>query len=303
MTKSQSLVQHILLAASLLCASVATAKTITVEHPMGSTTVETKPQRVVVLGMDSLDVLNALNIEPIGVVKKPMPKYLDKYQADQYTSVGSLFEPDFETIFNLKPDLIIVSNRSSESLKELAKIAPTVLFMADSKDYWASTQDAWRMIGQIFEKEQEVEDKILTLKNKIKAINTKVTNENYNALTVMSSGGKVSAFGASSRFGSIYTLFGFTETVSEIKQARHGDLVSFEFIATAKPDFLFILDRDTAIGKTGTAKNKFDNKLIQGTQAYKNQRMTYLNSYAWYISASGITATELMVDNMGSALN
>lgn len=302
MIKSQSLVKHVLLAATLLCASVATAKTITVEHPMGSTTLETKPQRVVVLGMDSLDVLNSLNIEPIGVVKKPMPTYLEQYQADKYTSVGSLFEPDFETIYTLKPDLIIVSNRSSESMKELSKIAPTVLFMANSDDFWGSTQKAWRMMGQIFEKEAEIEAKITMISNRIAAINKAVTSKKYNALTVMSAGGKVTAFGASSRFGSIHTLFGFSEAVSDIKKASHGDVVSYEFIATAKPDFLFVLDRDTAIGRKGTAKSQFENKLIKNTQAYKDKRMTYLNPYAWYISASGIEATELMVDNMAQSL-
>ncbi|MEF1291336.1 ABC transporter substrate-binding protein, partial [Vibrio sp. M260118] len=103
------------------------AQSLTVEHPMGKTTLEAEPKRVVVLGMDTLDVLDNLNIEPVGVVKSPMPSYLNKYQDDKYTAAGSLFEPDFETIFTLKPDLIIASNRSSESYDELSKIAPTVV--------------------------------------------------------------------------------------------------------------------------------------------------------------------------------
>ncbi|MDA7746797.1 ABC transporter substrate-binding protein, partial [Psychromonas sp.] len=120
------------------------AKAITVSHPMGETQLPAIPERVVVLGMDSLDALDALGIEPVGVVKSPLPAYLEKYKSDKYQSVGSLFEPDFEAIYTLKPDLIIVSNRSSRSFEALSNIAPTVLFMAETANYWETTTDAWR---------------------------------------------------------------------------------------------------------------------------------------------------------------
>jgi len=275
------------------------AKTIDVEHPMGSTTLETKPERVIVLGMDTLDVLDSLDIEPIGVVKAPMPKYLNKYQDDKYPAVGSLFEPDFETIFTLKPDLIIASNRSSESYQELSKIAPTVVFMADSNDYWNTTQNAWRMIGEIFEKQAHVEKVIEHKQKQINAIQDVASSNSTEVMLVMTNGGKLATFGSNSRYSAIYSLFGFNEAVANDADKNHGDLISYEYIAKANPEHLLILDRDQAIGRpSGEAFKKLDNPLIAKTKAAKSGDIYYLNPHAWYISASGIKATQFMIDDM-----
>lgn len=281
----------------------AVAQTLTVEHPMGKTTLETEPKRVVVLGMDTLDVLDNLNIEPVGVVKSPMPSYLNKYQDDKYTAAGSLFEPDFETIFTLKPDLIIASNRSSESYDELSKIAPTVVFMADPSDYWRSTQQAWQMLGKIFNKTEQVDAKIATLQKQIDAITSR-TSDTHELMLIMTNGGKVSVFGAQSRFAALYELFGFSEVTANKANKAHGDLISYEYIAEANPPYLLVLDRDQAIGReSGEAFKKLNNSLISQTDAVKKGHVHYLNPHAWYISASGIQATQIMIDDINALLN
>lgn len=292
--------KNTLLALTLALSSlVANAQTITVEHPMGTTTLDTKPERVIVLGMDTLDVLDSLNIEPIGVVKAPMPKYLNKYQDDKYPAVGSLFEPDFETIFTLKPDLIIASNRSSESYQELSKIAPTVVFMADSKNYWPTTQKAWRMMGDIFEKQDHIEKLIQHKQKQIDSIHQFAHDHSTKVMLVMTNGGKLATFGANSRYSAIYNLFGFGETVSNQADKNHGDLISYEYVAKANPENLLILDRDQAIGRdSGEAFKKLNNPLIAKTAAAKSDAIYYLNPQAWYISASGIKATQFMIDDM-----
>ncbi|PMK03956.1 ABC transporter substrate-binding protein [Vibrio sp. 10N.261.55.A7] len=297
-------ITSLIASAALLLSPLAAAKTITVKHLLGETQVQTKPERVVVLGMDSLDVLEALEIEPVGVVKSPMPPYLNKYQSEQYEPVGSLFEPDFEAIYTLKPDLIIVSNRSSASLDELQKIAPTVLFMADAKSYWETTQDAWRMIGDIFEKQAQVEQIIADKQKQIDDIYNKVTADKANALVVMVSGGNLTTFGAQSRYGAIYSLFGFEESFANDKTYQHGDAISYEYISKVNPKYMLVLDRDAAIGQsTTTAKEHFDNPLINKLPVFKNNKISYLDAHAWYISASGIQATQKMIDDVQSVLN
>ena len=279
------------------------AETITVEHPMGQTTLESNPQRVIVLGMDTLDVLDSLNIEPVGVVKAPMPQYLHKYQSSKYPAVGSLFEPDFETIYTLKPDLIIASNRSSESYSELTKIAPTVVFMADPANYWATTQEAWRMLGKIFDKSEQVEKVIAEKQQQIDAIKSKTTPA-HQIMLVMTNGGKLTVFGAQSRYSALYKLFGFSEVTVNEENKTHGDLISYEFIANANPPYLLILDRDQAIGRdSGEAFKKLNNPLVAQTGAAKNGHIHYLNPHAWYISASGIQATQFMIDDVNAVLN
>ncbi|WP_260260634.1 siderophore ABC transporter substrate-binding protein [Vibrio intestinalis] len=296
-------IKGILVAALVGFSAMSFAKQITVEHPLGKTTLETKPQQVIVLGMDTLDVLNKLDIEPIGVVKAPMPDYLSQYQADEYAAVGSLHEPNFEAIFTLKPDLIIASNRSSESIDELSKIAPTVVFMVNAQNYWPSTQAAWRMIGKIFEREADIEKIISQTQADIELVNARAKSRDAHALMVMTNGGNVATFGAGSRYSAIFDIFGFKESIANDKNLSHGDLVSFEYIAQANPDYLLVMDRDRAIGKeSGEARKTFYNALINQTNAAKNDRIIHLNPQAWYISASGITATQIMIEDMNSVL-
>ncbi|WP_375749577.1 siderophore ABC transporter substrate-binding protein [Vibrio sp. HN007] len=279
--------------------SIANATTVT--HPLGTINIDTTPERVVVIGIGSLDVLDYFDIDPIAVSKGvTYPEYLKKYDTDAYPSSGSLFEPDFETIYNLKPDLIIVGSRGAKAYKELSDIAPTLLFAVDGKkSYWQSTQDQWRNIGKVFQIEDQVEKTIKSLDAQINNIKSDNQNNNQDALTVMSSGGNITAFGAKSRFASIYTDFGYTETVEGIKESRHGDLISYEFISEKQPSNLLVVDRDILVnkGKSETRK-QFDNDLVKSTPAYKNNRMVFLDINAWYLAIAGVNATKQMIIDM-----
>ncbi|MDC0612690.1 siderophore ABC transporter substrate-binding protein, partial [Vibrio sp.] len=100
------------------------AETVTIHHELGDTKIDHVPQRVAVLGIGPLDALDSFGINPVAVTKFPTtPDYLKKYESDKYPSAGSLFEPDFESIYNQKPDLIIIGPRNAKSYDELSKIA------------------------------------------------------------------------------------------------------------------------------------------------------------------------------------
>ncbi len=282
-----------------LCASTSVqGKEVVIEHNLGSTTLDSVPKRVVVIGHGALDALDYFGIEPIAVAKAAkLPTYLSKYSSKDFPSVGSLFEPDFEAIFVQKPDLIIVGPRGASSYEELSEIAPTLVFAAqDGSSYWESTQTQWRNLAKAFAIDEKVEKKIAELDGQFKAIRQFNKDNNVDALTVMSSGGNITTFGAQSRFAAIYKDFGFTETVKGIKPSRHGDLISFEFIQQSNPQTLFVIDRDKLVnkGKSTTLKD-FDNDLVKSTKAYQNQRYAFLDLDSWYLAISGVTATEKMI--------
>ena len=120
-----------------------------------------------------------------------------------------------------------------------------------------------------------------------------------NAMTVLTSGGNLSTFGDKSRFSSIYEDFGFSETVPVKANNRHGDLISYEFIREHNPQTLFIIDRDKLVNKgVSHTHEEFENDLVKATQAYKQNRMTYLDLNAWYLGISGVKATEQMIADM-----
>lgn len=290
--------------ALLICTIVplfSSVNAATVTHPLGKINIDNIPERVIVIGIGSLDVLDYFKINPVAVSKGvTYPEYLKKYDTDAYPSSGTLFEPDFESIYNLKPDLIIVGSRGAKAYKELSEIAPTLLFAIDGKkSYWESTQTQWRNIGKIFQIEDQVEQTIKTLNTQISKIKSDNQKNKQDALTVMSSGGNITAFGAKSRFASIYTDFGYSETVEGIKESRHGDLISYEFISEKQPSNLLVVDRDILVnkGKSETRK-QFDNDLVKSTPAYKNDRMVFLDINAWYLAIAGVNATKQMIIDM-----
>ncbi|WP_456294675.1 siderophore ABC transporter substrate-binding protein [Vibrio sp. AK197] len=278
------------------------AETVSIKHEMGTTTLESNPKRVVVLGIGALDAVDSMGVTPVAVsTATMMPDYLAKYE--DVPSSGSLFEPDFEAIYSDKPDVIIAGPRSATHYDELSKIAPTIIFGTRSSDYWQATQEQWRKLATVFEKQEMVEKKIAELDNEFKAIRDYNQSHQVDALTVMSSGGNITTFGTESRFGILYKEFGFKETVHNIKPSQHGDLVSYEYIQKANPSTLLIIDRDKLVNKgTSHTREQFDNELIQSTKAYQEGRMTYLDLNAWYLAISGIKATQQMIADVKSTI-
>lgn len=300
----RSFFQLILLTVSLVLSGHAAAKTI--HHAMGTVEIDGVPQRVVVLGQGSLDVLDRLGVEPVGVVKSLMPDYLaNTYQDDKYVAVGTVKEPDYEAIFTAKPDLIIAEARMASLMGELEEIAPTIMFQADYDHYWQSVQQNWRMLGNVFDKQEKVEAIIDQVNTKIAQTHEKAVADNFNALMVMSNGSKVAMFGEKSRFGLVFDELGLKPAKSDDVEVAgsHGNLISFEYIADANPDVLLVLDREQAIGEgQGKAKARFDNPLVNKTPAHQHQRISYLDPTAWYITMAGMTAMDKMIDDVNRVL-
>src|SRR5699024_3160915 len=99
---------------------------VTIEHELGTAEVPKNPEKVVVFDYGTLDSLDSLGIEVAAVSKMNVPSYLDKYDTDEYENAGTLFEPDFEKLSEIDPDVIFISGRQSDVYEELEKLAPTV---------------------------------------------------------------------------------------------------------------------------------------------------------------------------------
>lgn len=292
------------LALSTLFSATSMAKTYT--HNLGTVEINEVPQRVVVLGQGSLDVLDEMGIEPVGLVKPLLPHFLTEYSADKYQSVGSLQEPNFEAIYMLKPDLIIAEGRVAKLYKELSEIAPTYMFQIDNQDYWKTTQEHWTNLGEIFGKQDKVAELIETTDARITQVHQAAQSEKLRTLAVMNNGNNLAMFGEKSRFSIIFQEFGFIPAHAQNTKptGTHGNLISFEYIADAKPEAMIILDREQAIGRSsGRAEALFDNALVHGTPAYQANHMVFMDPSAWYISAGGYKATHIMIDDVSSMLN
>lgn len=92
---------------------------------------------------------------------------------------------------------------------------------------------------------------------------------------------------------------------SNIDTSTHGNEASFEFIVEKAPDYIFVMDRDAAIGTEGAqlAQEIIENELVMDTEAYKNGNIVYLaHPTVWYTAEGGITALDLMLQDLESEL-
>ncbi|QPC85204.1 siderophore ABC transporter substrate-binding protein [Phototrophicus methaneseepsis] len=271
---------------------------VTITHNQGETVVPINPETVITFDLASLSTLNALGIEVAGVPDANYPESLSLYASEDIAKVGSLFEPDYELVNAMEPDLIIVAARSAAVYPQLSEIAPTIDLTADNTDYLNSQLHNAEILGQIFDKEEEVQAVWEDIAASVEAVN-EVTAEAGTSLIVMTSGGEVTAYGPDSRFGWLHEELGFVPVIEDIEEATHGEAISFEFILEANPDWLIVIDRDVAIGQESEAAEQIlDNELVAQTTAWQNDQVIYLDPTNLYLVMGGLGAIQETIDDI-----
>lgn len=274
-----------------------------IKHLSGETKVKMNPQRVVPFDFGSLDTLEALDVEVVGIPKANIPSYLSKYKDDKYTNFGGLKEPAFETIYKAKPDLIIISARQANIYDKLSEIAPTINYNIDLNNYMASLEDHATTLGKLFGKEDLAKTKLNDLKTQVSNIKAKTEAMPEKALILLANDGKVSAYGPGSRFGFIHDTLGFKPADDNIQVSTHGQNITFEYVMNLDPDYIFVIDRSAVVGNSETAaKDLIENDLVKNTKAFQNGKIVYLDPNVWYLSGGGLKSTQLMVDDVEKAL-
>ncbi|MDW8845212.1 siderophore ABC transporter substrate-binding protein [Erwinia sp. MMLR14_017] len=280
-------------------------ETISVEHAQGTTQVPLNPKKVIILNPATLDNADALKIPVAGVPKNSahLPPFLAKYQSEDYLNAGTLFEPDYEALVNARPDLIIAGGRARDAYDKLSEIAPTIALDTDPQHFVASLTQRTKQLAAIFGKQEQAKTLLADFDAKIAAIKAKSAQAGT-AMVIMINGGKMSAYTPGSRFGFIYDALGFAPATSFRQTGRHGNVVSPEFILQTNPEWLFVLDRDNAIGrKEGqSAQQVLDNPLIRKTNAWQHQHIVYLDSASLYI-AGGLQSYSQLMETISTALD
>ena len=280
----------------------ASSEQIIIEHELEKIAIVKEPERVIVFDYGVLDILDNIGVDIIGLPQTNVPAYLDKYKGDDYIDVGTLKEPNFETIYELQPDLIIISGRQLDLYDEFKKIAPTLYLNIDGGDYINSFKFSLEVLGKIFDKEEVLSKEFKDIEAKIAKLNELANTSGKNGLFIMANDGNLSAFGPGSRFGVVHKEFGIQPTDGNIEDSTHGSKVTFEYILEMDPDILYVLDRATIAGGDVSAKQVLDNDIIKSTKAYENNNIIYLDPYIWYVTAGGLTATNKMIDEIQSSL-
>ncbi len=288
------------LCACLLFAQPALAAAVTIETARGPFEAE-QPARVVVFDIAALDTLDALGVEPVGAPDSLYLPSLD-HMKGKVEPVGTLFEPNFEAVAALDPDLIIVGGRSAAQFDALSAIAPTIdMTIAGAPALISDARSRLIAYGSLFGKEAEAQGLAATLDAKVEAAKAAVADKGK-GLTLLTNGPKMSAFGPGSRFGWVHSELGLPAAVATNYEGSHGEGVSFEFVQKANPDWLIVVDRAAAVGQEGeSARQTLDNPLVAETTAWKKNQLVFLDPTSIYIANGGIRSLSGLLDQITTA--
>lgn len=333
-------------------------------------TVPYKPERVVVLDLANLDILDNLGLGDcvVGVPTITLP-YLQSYNENGLPIVGSVKTPDLEAVMACEPDLILMGGRMAEYIDDLGEIAPVLRLTTVSDDGLVEAiRGNAKTIGAIFGETEQVDALLAQYDARIAALNEFA--EGRTCVLGMSTSGSFNLLGNDGRCSLIVNEIGFNNIgadaasvggersgsgrggssesgddsgnghggesseasedsgrghggdsaegnegsgrggsesaeSSEGSTPTHGNEVSFEAIVALNPEYIFVMDRDSAIGTSGAqlAAEIMENELIMKTDAYQNGNLVILeNPGIWYLAEGGITSLGIMLDDLENAL-
>lgn len=273
------------------------AEKLTIQHASGTTQVAKNPKVVAVLDWSSLDTMEGLGIKAQGIPKTTiLPKVVSSYADAKVTHIGTLFDPDFEAIKNLNPDLIILGRRAAGHYEEASKFAPTLNLTPNPSDLLNSVVKNTQILADIFDR-QEAAEKLITQLKTTQTQLQELAKQQGAGLTLLTTGGKMAAFGVGTRFGLVHDVFGVKQAAPSLNVGRHGQGISYEFILENNPEWIFVMDRDAAIGRDGiAAKQMLANELVELTNAGQKQQIVYLDPQAWYLLDS--SGARVLLSNM-----
>ena len=306
-------------------------------------TVPYKPERVVVLDLANLDILDNLGLGDcvVGVPTITLP-YLQSYN-DDLPIVGSVKTPDLEAVMACEPDLILMGGRMAEYMDTLGEIAPVLRLTTVSDEGLVEAIRAnAKTVGTIFGETEQVDTLLAQYDARIAALAEFA--EGKTCVLGMSTSGSFNLLGNDGRCSLIVNEIGFDNIGAESATTgsgssgrsgghgssdgnseegsnshgsgdsgaestdttpTHGNEVSFETVVALNPEYIFVMDRDSAINASGAqlAKEILENELIMKTDAYQNGNLVILeNPGIWYLAEGGITSLGTMLSDLESAL-
>ena len=291
--------------------SESTSETITIQALNGSgetadIEVPYDPQRIAILDMACLDILDNLGLgeRVVGSASTSIDYLQDYVTNENIANLGTIKEADLEAVAAVEPDIIFIGGRLYASYDDLAAIAPVVYIATDTeKGLVQSVNDNATTIASIFGLESEVEEKMSGFNDRIAALQ-EVAN-GHTALVTMYTSSSVNVLGNDGRCSIIGSEIGFDNLAAGETTSTHGNETSFETIVQQNPEYIFVLNRDAAIGTDGAdqAQEIVENSLTQNTQAYQDGNIIYLEHPAvWYTAEGGITALDTMLSDLEGAL-
>lgn len=291
----------------------ATPETVTIqsrnaEGELTDVEVPYDPERIAILDMACLDILDNLGVgdRVVGSASTSLDYLQDYVTNEEIVNLGTIKEADMEAVMECEPDIIFIGGRLSSSFDDLNEIAPVVYLSTDMEaGLVESVRTNASTIASIFGLEDKVDALMADFDSRIETLAQFA--EGKTAIIGMCTSGSFNVLGNDGRCSLIGNEIGFENigVDADVDTATHGNEASFEFIVDKNPEYIFVMDRDAAIGTDGAqlAQEIMENELVMGTDAYKNGNIVYLAHPAvWYTAEGGVTALDVMLQDLESEL-
>lgn len=237
---------------------------------------ETSPERIVTTSVPLAEMLDILDVTPIGVPTStnPLPKNFE--EIDQ---IGSPMAPDLEVMTKLKPDLVLGANSLKSSLEESVKgmDVQTAYLPTDSFD---DLKLSFKVLGTYFEKETLMNEKLQQILAKENELVEKAAGKELpKVLLMIGTSDSFMVMNEKSYVGSLVERIGADNIATSVLKAEDTySPMNMEEIVVADPDLVFVL----ASGDHGASEQMLkdeieENELWTKLSAYKNDNIHILD--------------------------
>ena len=199
------------------------------------------PQRIAILDMASLDILDALGVgdRVVGTASTSL-EYLQDYINDDIANLGTIKEADLEAVMACEPDVIFIGGRLASSYDALSEIAPVVYLATDTElGVVESVRQNATTIASMFGLEDKVDELMADFDARITALSEFAAGKT--AIVGLVTSGSYNVLGNDGRCSMIGREIGFENigVDANIDTSTHGNEASFEFIVEKAPDYIY----------------------------------------------------------------
>jgi iron complex transport system substrate-binding protein len=282
---------------------------VTIEHKYGETTLESRPERVVTVGLTDHDSVLALGVVPVGVTdwfgehpSAAWPWAQDELGNGESEIVGTVDAIGFEKVAAARPDVILAlyAGITDSDYDKLSQIAPTVAQPKGQVDYGIPWQQQTEIVGQVLGENDKAEALVADVEQRL--ADAKEQHPEFDGAVGMVAvpyQGVISVYAPDDVRGRFMSALGFVQP-SEIEELAGDD-----FSAELSDERIDLLDVDALVwivNDVETDPPKFDEQpLYANLDVHKEGHEVFvanLDELGGALSFQSVLSLPFLVDEL-----
>ena len=267
---------------------------------VGQEEVKEQTMKIVSSTVVGAQVMNELGLDLVGIptTKSTLP---ERYTG--ITEIGQAFEPNFETVVSLVPDLVVFDGTFKEKVSEQVGQYNLNAFYFDTTSF-INFKNSIVELGKVTERENKAEELSNTLQESVDKVLDKATKDKKDIKVAIIFGTSESFMLATdtSYVGDLLNTINVNNITDTIEAVDSGYInFSLEQIVKDNPDYILRLSH----GDVEAAKKAFDDEFAknpawQALDAVKNNKVYDLDSTIFGVSAN-LKVTEA-IEELGNII-